>query len=419
MIVEDPLARARRLDRTDPLAHLVDAFHPLSDGHSYRTIYLAGHSLGPQPRTAARLVERELRRWRDDGVAGWSQRWLDLSTQAAATLEAILEVSPRSVHIGDSTTVLIHQAAGAALAVRPDRPHIVASAADFPTDLYALEQRARTAGGRLRLVDDPVDPDRVAHLLDDRVGLVALGHVDFRTGRLLDLPGITEVAHRNGAWTLWDCSHSAGIVPLGLGEAGVDLAVGCTYKHLCGGPGAPAWLMARPDLVERLDPPLRGWFGHRAPFELQPTWDEAPGVERCAIGTPPVLSLVTATAGIDLIASVDASVLQAKVASLTQLAMDQAIEWLGPLGVEVLTPRAPERRGAIVALRHDLAWQIAQLANQRLDIVCDFREPDVIRLGLSPLPLRHVDVVAALTRLRDAISTDGHLAYPSERTRIT
>lgn len=419
MIVEDPLARARRLDRTDPLAHLVDAFHPLADGHSYRTIYLAGHSLGPQPRTAARLAERELRRWRDDGVTGWSHRWLDLATHAGATLEAILEVSPRTVHVGDSTTVLVHQAAGAALTARPDRPDIIAASSDFPTDLYALGQRAASAGGQLRLLDGPVDADLVAAELDDRVGLVALGHVDFRTGRLLDLRAITELAHRHGAWTLWDCSHSAGVVPLGLGDAGVDLAVGCTYKHLCGGPGAPAWLMARADLVERLDPPLHGWFGHRAPFELRPSWDEAPGVERFAIGTPPVLSLATATAGIDLIASVDAAALQAKVASLSQLAIDQAVEWLGPLGVDVLTPSAPERRGAIVALRHDQAWQIAQLANQRLDVVCDFREPDVIRLGLSPLPLRHVDVVAALTRLRDAISTDGHLAYPAERPRIT
>ncbi|MEM9711032.1 MAG: aminotransferase class V-fold PLP-dependent enzyme [Actinomycetota bacterium] len=418
-MIEDPLARARRLDRDDPLAHLVEAFHPLADGPGYRTIYLAGHSLGAQPRTAGRLIERELRRWRDDGVAGWSQRWLDVAGRAARRLEALLGAEDGSVHVGDSTTVLVHQAAGAALTARPDRPHIIASAADFPTDLYALEQRARAAGGRLRLVEDPVDPDRVAAALDDRVGLVALGHCDFRTGRLLDLRAITETAHRHGAWTLWDCSHTVGVVPPELGASGVDLAVGCTYKHLCGGPGAPAWIMVRPDLVERLDPPLRGWFGHRHPFQLDPTFDAAPGVERFAIGTPPVLSTVGATAGIELVASVDAGALRSKAASLAQLAIDQGADWLGPLGVEVLTPRSPERRAAIVALRHEQAWQIAQLANQRLGVVCDFREPDVIRLGLSPLPLRHVDVVAALSRLRDALTTRAHLAYPAERPRIT
>ncbi|MEM9033023.1 MAG: aminotransferase class V-fold PLP-dependent enzyme [Actinomycetota bacterium] len=419
MIVEDPLARARRLDRADELAHLVDAFHPIAEGPGYRTIYLAGHSLGLQPRTAERLVERELRRWREDGVVGWPQRWLDLSRHAASRLEAILGAASGSIRVGDSTTIMVHQAAGAVLAARPDRPDIVTSEGEFPTDLYALEQRARAAGGRLRLLPAAPEADRVARELDDRVGLVALGHVDFRTGRLLDLADITETAHRAGAWVLWDCSHSAGAVPLSLHASGAELAVGCTYKHLCGGPGSPGWIMARPDLVDQLDPPLRGWFGHDAPFDLDRRWTPASGVERFAIGTPPVLSLVAALAGLDLVAAVDPAALAAKTAALTQLAIDLSRDSLAPLGFDVLTPRTPERRGATVALRHDDAWPITQLATQRLGILCDFREPDVIRLGLSPLPLRHVDVVAAVNRLRDAVSTNAHAGFSTERGRIT
>lgn len=419
MIVEDPLARARRLDRVDELAHLVDAFHAVSEGPSYRTIYLAGHSLGLQPRTAERLVSRELRRWREDGVVGWPQRWLDLSRHAASRLEAILGAASGSIRVGDSTTVMVHQAAGAALAARPDRPDIVSSEGEFPTDLYALDQRARAAGGRLRLLPAAPEADRLARELDDQVGLVALGHVDFRSGRLLDLDDLTETAHRAGSWMLWDCSHSAGAVPLTLHASGAEFAVGCTYKHLCGGPGAPAWLMARPDLVDQLDPTLRGWFGHSSPFDLDPHWDPAPGTERFAIGTPPVLSLAAALAGLDLVAAVDPVALATKTTSLTQLAIDVAREVLSPLGFDVLTPRSPQRRAATVALRHDEAWPITQLATQRLGIVCDFREPDVIRLGLSPLPLRHVDVVAAVTRLRDAVSTNAHDGFPTERGRIT
>lgn len=414
MIVEDPLGRARRLDRVDELGHLVDAFHPVADGPGYRTIYLAGHALGLQPRTVTRLLDRELRRWRDDGVTGWPQRWLDLTRHAATRLEAVLGAAPGSVHVGDSATVQLHQAVGAALAARPDRPDVLTSEGEFPTDLYALEQRARAAGGKLRLVPAAPEADRIARELDDRVGVVALGHLDVRTGRLLDLADITETAHRAGSWVLWECSHSAGAVPLALHAAGVELAVGGTDKHLCGGPGSPGWIMARPDLVDRLEPTLRGWLGHEEPAALSPTWTPAGGAERFAIDAPPVLSLTAAVAGLDLVAAVDPLALRTKTVALTQLAVDLGREWLAPLGVDVLTPRQPERRGATVALRHDEAPQIAQLANQRLGVVCDLREPDVVRLGLSPLPLRHVDVVAALGRLRDALSTGAHHAFAAE-----
>ncbi len=406
--------RARELDRADPLADAVHAFHRPADRRGRPVVYLDGNSLGPQPRSVAPLVARELRRWRDDLVDGWNARWWDLARELADTLAPVLGARPGQVMVGDSTTVDLHKLVGAVLDGSPGGD-VVTHEGQFPTDRYVLDQWASRTGRRLRVV--PVD--ELVGAVDDGTALVAVGHVDFRTGELVELADVGAAARAHGARLLADCSHSGGVLPLDLAGGPVDLAVGCTYKHLCGGPGAPAWYWADETLAAGLDTPLRGWFGHDDPFALDPRWRPATGLGGFAVGTPPVLSLTAALAGARLVAAAGIGAIRAKSLTLTALTVDLAEAWLVPLGFEIATPTDPDRRGAQVALRHPAAWPIVQMAQDHQAVVGDFRAPDLVRLGLSPLPLRHGDVVEAVRRLRDGVAAGVHHRYPTERSGVT
>lgn len=403
--------RAEVLDQRDRLAFAVDRFGPPSPGPSGEPLrYLDGHSLGPPPAGAAEAVEVELDRWRQRLIGGWNERWLDLGREAAALLAPVLGAAAEEVWVGDSTSINLAKVVQAILARRPDRPDIVTDAGNFPTDRYLLDGAARCSGGRLRTVAQPTAA-AVQAALDDRVGLVSLSAVDFRSGARADVRAITAAAQRAGAACVWDASHAAGVVPLDLAGLGADAAVGCSYKYLNGGPGAPAWLYVRGDLVPELENPLPGWFGHARPFDFDRRYQPAPGIGRFAVGTPAVLSLAGALPGLALAAQAGVAALAAKAADLTQLVIDAAGASLTPLGFEVLTPPRPEHRGGHVGLRHPDAWAVTQLGVRELGVVGDFREPDVLRLGCSPLPLRHVDVVDAVARLAAGVASGRHRAH--------
>jgi kynureninase len=258
----------------------------------------------------------------------------------------------------------------------------------------------------------------IAGALDDRVGLVALSHVDFRTGALLDVRGITAGAHDAGALVLWDLSHSAGVVPVGVRDAGVDLAVGCTYKYLNGGPGAPAYLYVRPDLVDRLESPIPGWFGHVAPFAMETAYRPAAGIDRFLAGTPAVLALAALQPGLRLVSEAGIAAIRAKSTALTSLAIDLADAWLATYGVEVVTPRDAGRRGSHIALRHPEARRItAMLIDSK--VIGDFRSPDIIRIGLSPLSLRFADVYEGFARFADGMAQHAYLRYSADLGHVT
>jgi kynureninase len=267
-------------------------------------------------------------------------------------------------------------------------------------------------------MDQGLDPAVLAEALDERVAVVVLSHVAYRSGALADLPAITRLVHDAGALVLWDLSHSVGAVPAGLSGAGADLAVGCSYKYLNGGPGAPAFLYVRRELQEELRSPIQGWFGQRDQFAMGPVYDPAPGIERFGVGTPPVLAMAALDVGVRLIAEAGVDRLAAKGRAMTTLLIELADAWLATYGVRLASPRAAERRGSHVTLEHPQAWQLTQATIER-GVVPDFRTPDRLRLGPAPLYTRFVDVWDAMDRLRAVLADGAHEGFPAERARVT
>ncbi|MGH3040554.1 MAG: kynureninase, partial [Gaiellaceae bacterium] len=342
-------ADAAELDRADPLARFRDEFVHEDGG----PLYVDGNSLGRLPKRTQAVLAATVEQWGTELVRGWHE-WIELPTEVGDELaESVLGARPGEVVVTDSVTVNLYKLAGAVLAARPRRRAVVTDVNNFPTDRYVLEGVADD----LRFIEpDPIEGPTVtdveAACAAGDVGLVVLSHVAYRPGALADLPGITEAAHDAGALVLWDLSHSAGAVEAGLEEHGVDLAVGCTYKYLNAGPGAPAFLYVRSSLQEELRTPIQGWFGQRDQFAMGHLYEPAEGVARFLAGSPQILGLVAIRAGVGLLAEAGIGAIAAKGRALTEYAVELHDEVLAPLGVELGTPRDPAHRGAHVSFRH-------------------------------------------------------------------
>jgi kynureninase len=417
--VDGLLPRARSLDVADPLAGFRDRFAIADDA----LVYFDGNSLGRLPQaTRDRLRQVVEVEWGEDLIRGWD-RWIELARQAGDVLATgVLDVDPGEVVLSDSTSVNLYKLAAAALDARPGRRAIVTDDDNFPTDRYVLQGLAATRGLDLRVVrtdlDRGVAPDRVREVLDSDVALVSLSHVAYRSGAVADLVGITEAAHEVGALTLWDLCHSAGAVPTPLREAGADLAVGCTYKYLNAGPGAPAFLYVRADLQPVLRQPIWGWFGQRDQFGMVGDYDPVPGIERFLVGTPGVLAGYAVLEGARITAAAGVVAIAAKGAALTSYAVELFEAWLAGYGFALASPRDPARRGAHLTLRHPRAWQICQ-ALKAAKVIPDFRTPDRLRIGLAPLYTRFVDVYEGFDRLRQIMASGGYERFPAVRPRVT
>jgi len=393
-------AFAAALDAADPLA-----FRERFVIDDPDLLYLDGNSLGRLPiATVARLQHLVREEWGGDLVRAWD-RWPNLPTDVGDLIGTeLIGAMPGEVIVADSTTVNFYRLATAALGARPGRTAIVTDRANFPTDRYVLQGLARARGLSIRWLDpDPVEGPRVADIaraLDEDVALVTLSHVNYRSASVADLPAITRLGHDVGALVLWDLSHAVASVPVGLQEHGVDLAVGCTYKYLNGGPGSPAFLYVRRELQEELRNPIQGWFGQRDFLAMGPEYDPQPGIAAWQVGTPSVPGLVAVEEGARLCAEAGIDAIRAKAVALTELAIGLRDAWLGPLGFSLGSPRESARRGAHVALRHPDGRALSRRLAERTVIV-DFRAPDSIRFGLSPLTTRFVDVWEGLRRLRE------------------
>jgi kynureninase len=414
---------AAALDATDPLAEFRSRFAGAEDDGPDRLLYLDGNSLGRMPvdtpAAVARVVEQE---WADGLVGSWAS-WIGEATRLGDALAAgVLGARPGEVLVSDSTTVNLYKLLVAGAQARPGRDVLVCSADDFPTDRYVVAGVAGARGMTVREVpadvDRGLDVDVLAAALDERVAVVVLSHVAYRSGALADLPAITRLVHDAGALVLWDLSHSAGSVPAGLTDAQADLAVGCTYKYLNAGPGAPAFLYVRQDLQTQLRSPIQGWFGQRDQFAMGPVYEPAAGVERFGAGTPPLLGMAALDVGARIVAEAGVERLAAKGRRLTELAVALADEWLVPQGVVLASPREAQRRGSHVTLAHPQAWQLTQALIDRR-VVPDFRAPDRVRLGPAPLYTRFVDVWDAMERFRGVLADGAHEAYPEQRARVT
>jgi kynureninase len=414
-------AEAERLDRDDPLASFRDRF--VVDDPDL--IYLDGNSLGRLPRRSLErlrtLVERE---WGRRLVRSWNEGWMDLPARAGDLIgRHLLGAAPGQVVVSDSTSVNLYKLAVAALDARPGRTVIVSDMGNFPTDRYVLEGLAAARGLRLELIecDELRGPsaEALARLLDERTALVSLSHVDYRSGALADMAAINAVAHDAGALTLWDLCHSAGSVPVELDASGTDLAVGCTYKYLNAGPGAPAFLYVRRQHVERMRQPIWGWFGQRDQFAMGQGYDPAPEMSRFLAGTPNVLGVALVEEGAALLAEAGIQRLRAKGIALTELLVSLHDAWLAPLGLTLASPREAAARGSHVAVAHADAFRICRALASRAGVVADFREPDRIRLGPAPIMTRFTDVWDAMDRLRATVRDGIHLTVDPTRARVT
>ena len=368
-------------------------------------IYLTGNSLGALPKhVPARMAEVIEREWGEDLISAWNTAsWTDLSWRVATKIEPMIGAAPGTVHVGDSTSVTLFKAMVAATRLRPDRNVIVIEPTTFPTDGYIAQGVARAFGKTLRWCD----PDDPAASLDNDVALLSLTHVDFRSGAIFDMDSVTAAAHEAGAVMLWDLCHSTGAVPVDVAAADADIAVGCTYKYLNGGPGSPAFGYIAPRLQGMVEQPITGWWGHARPFEMQRDYEPAAGVAQMTVGTPPVLALSALEAALEVFDGVSAQDLRSASLSLTDLFIE-LVEARLPGAFELITPREHERRGSQVSWRHDQAYGISQALIAR-GVVGDFREPDVARFGFAPLYVTHTDVYDAVEHLVEVLANDEHL----------
>src|SRR5712691_2491747 len=410
---------AAELDAADPLAGFRDRF--VRDDESL--IYMDGNSLGPLPKaTEMRIAEVVRQEWGAGLVRSWRQ-WIELPRRAGdAVGEHLVGAAPGQVVVCDSTTINLYKLACAALDAQDGRNVIVTDDDNFPTDRYVLEGIAAQRGCELRMIhtdiDEGVSESALRAAVDSRTALVSLSHVAYRSGALADMAAITQIVHRAGALALWDLCHSAGAVPVELDASGADLAIGCTYKYINAGPGAPAFLYVRGGLQQRLRQPVWGWFGQRDQFAMGPGYDPAPGIDAFLTGTPQIIGTAAVQEGAALLGEAGMDRLRVKGVALTSYLIALADEWLTPLGFTLASPRDHSRRGAHVTLHHPDAWPISQALIQA-GVIGDYRTPERLRLGPAPIMTRFTDVWDALDRLRQIATDKSYAALQAEPSRVT
>ena len=402
-------ADCETLDRTDPLRAFREEFSLPEE-----VVYLDGNSLGALPSAAAArvatVVEQE---WGRGLIGSWNDaEWIGLPERIGEKLARLLGAAPGTVIAADSTSVNIFKLLAVAFGLRPDRRVILAETGGFPTDTYIAEGLVQLTGGRhaLRLIDTAEIP---AALTQD-VAVLMLTHVNYRTGVMHDMAALTAAAHEAGVLVLWDLAHSAGAVPVDLETAGADFAVGCGYKFLNGGPGAPAFLYVAKPLQAAARYPLTGWLGHADPFGFHPGYQPAPGIARATVGTPSIIAMAMLEVGVDIAVRAPMAAVRAKSLRQSGLLMELVAQRCKDTGLELATPAGEECRGSQVSFHHPEAYAVMQALIAR-GVIGDFRPPDIIRFGITPLYLRYIDLWNAVTTLGDVLSTE---AWRDERFRI-
>ena len=393
-------ARAKELDAADPLAHHRDAFVRTEGVVSY----LDGNSLGrPLHATGAALADFVETTWGDRLIRAWDEEWMDAPTVLGDRIgRVLLGAAAGQTVVGDSTTVMLYKLAHAALAAQPGRDEVVACADDFPTDRFILEGLAAERGLTMRWLS--VDPrtgvtlEQVEGVLSERTALVLLSHVSYRSAWIADMAGITAAAHRVGALVLWDLCHAVGVLDLSLDALGVDLAVGCTYKYLNGGPGAPAFGYVAAALHERLRQPIQGWMGAADPFAMGERYEPASGIRRFISGTPPIVGMLPMRDMLDLLEAAGIGAVRAKSVALTGFAIEVHDALLAPLGVDLASPRDPALRGGHVTIDHPRFRELTATLWER-GVIPDFRPPHGLRIGLSPLSTSFAEVLTGLAEV--------------------
>ncbi len=402
------------LDAADPLAPMRERFL-LDDG----VVYLDGNSLGALPAaTPPRLAAVVTEEWGRGLIRSWNEAgWIDAPRRLGDMVARLVGAGPGEVLVADSTSVNLFKLLGAAVRARPGRRVILSHEDNFPADLYVAQGLCELLEGRCELRTVP--SSGLAAALDADTAVLMVTHVDYATGAVADMAGLCAAARDHGALSLWDLSHSTAALPVDLGGCGADLAVGCGYKYLDGGPGAPAFLYVAGRLHDRVTSPLRGWMGHAEPFAFEPGHRHAPGVQGFLCGTPPILGMAALEAALELWADVDLDEVRAKSMRLGDLLVRLVDERCTGLGLELASPREAAGRGSQVSLRHADGYRVVRALIDR-GVIGDFRSPDIVRLGLAPLYVRHVDVWDAVEALREVLTTGAHRRTEyGERAAVT
>lgn len=398
--------RAAALDAADPLAEHRALF--LTGPDDDVVAYLDGNSLGRPLRASAERISRFVEQaWAGRLIRGWDEEWFELPLTLGDRIgSTVLGAASGQTTVADSTTVLLYKLARGGIAMRPGRDEVVVDTDNFPTDRYVMEGIAAELGLHVRWVESDrrsgVEAADLAPALGERTALVVLSHVAYRSGHLAPAAELTAMTHDAGALVLWDLSHSVGSVPLQLDAWGVDLAVGCTYKYLNGGPGSPAFGFVRAEHQDHFAQPVQGWMGRRDVFQMGAGYSPAEGIRRVISGTPPVLGMLAMQDVLDLIGSVGMPAVRAKSEQLMAFAAELSSEWLAPLGVQLATPAEPERRGSHLTLDHP-GFRAALPELWGRGVIPDFRAPEGLRLGFSPLSTSFAEVVVGVEAIRDAL----------------
>jgi kynureninase len=417
----DGMEKARALDASDPMAR----YRPEFVIQDPDLIYMDGNSLGRLPiQSSMRLREVIDTEWGNGLVRGWNQGWFDAAQRVGEKIDLLLGAAPGQVLVCDSTSVNLFKLVQAALNLQPGRSQIVSDEFNFPSDLYIL-QGCAAATGKNELVlarssdGIRIDKEDLYSKITNQTAIVALSHVAFKSGSRYDMAEITQKAHAAGALVLWDLCHSVGALPLELDECEVDLAVGCTYKYLNGGPGSPAFLYVRKSLQDRLRSPIWGWFGQDQPFNFDLQYQPAVGIQRFMAGTPPILALMALEPALDLTINAGIEKLWVKSTALTGFFIDLFDQYLEQLGFILGSPREAEQRGSHISLRHAEGYRICRTLTEEMKVIPDFRQPDNIRLGFAPLYTTYQDVWEAVQRIRQVVDEQRYLHYSTERLTVT
>ena len=389
-------------DASDPLASFRDEFI-VPDG----VVYLDGNSLGALPRKTSESVRALIEdQWGRDLIKSWNAHdWIHLPQRVGRSIAKLIGAGADEVIAADSTSTNLFKALGAAIGLRPGRRVIVSERENFPTDLYIAQGIVELVGDGLEL--RLVERSELPSAIDEDVAVLMLTHVDFKTGEIHDMKRLTSLAHERGALTVWDLSHSAGALPVHLDEAGADFAIGCGYKYLNGGPGAPAFIFVAGAHQDSVKPPLSGWMGHEAPFAFDVDYRPAPGIERQLCGTPSVLGMAALEVGVEILTRADLGALRKKSQRMGDLFLDLVEVRCGGLGLHIACPRNAAARGSQVSLRHEQGYPIMQALIAR-GVIGDFRAPDVLRFGFTPLYLRYTDVWDAVGILQDVLESGAY-----------
>jgi len=422
---------SKQLDLQDPLGSFRDQF-VISDPD---LIYLDGNSLGRMPKAAAerarQIVEEE---WGGDLIRGWNKGWWEAPARVGDKIGKLIGAAPGQVMVSDTTSINLFKLAMAALTFQPQKKRIITDTLNFPSDLYILQGCVEllSTGGRdassrdhtivrVGSLDNDITPDLAAleSSIDEHTALVTLSHVVFKSGYIYDMHRITGLAHSQGALVLWDLSHSAGSVPIALDDCDVDLAIGCTYKYLNGGPGSPAFLYVNQKIHDKLSSPIWGWWGQKNPFDFGLDYEPAAGAQRFLAGTQPMISLLAMEAALEPTLQAGMDAIRSKSIVMTDYASFLTDSWLAPFGFTLGSPRDSAIRGSHISIRHPEGYRINRALIEEMDVIPDFREPDNIRLGFAPLYTSFAEIREGLDRIKRVMEEKRYEKYPKQKLTVT